>query len=205
MVVAMQSEKHRAAIDAMNAAAERVTIELPEDVIDSLLSMGRVEWGTSLHQTDEKHVEDMRDTLRITREYFNTEAEETAIHGVYLEGTNTVLAHTGNSPNSPQHARILVGAWNQLVDVAAAARFPDSRREEELIEAAAKAGWEAVEVTPWDDANEMSKDMARRFARAARSRAAEKWNRRPAIGEGSRVELEEAEAAIAELIGGAWK
>ncbi|RVI91802.1 hypothetical protein [Sinorhizobium meliloti] len=91
-------------------------LELPDDIVDRLLAVGRVEWGTSLYQTDKKHVEDYSDTLRITREYFATESEETAIHGVYLEGSNTVLAHTGNSPNSPQHARILVGAWNQLVD-----------------------------------------------------------------------------------------
>lgn len=104
-------------------------IELPDDVIESLLAMGRVEWGTSLHQPDEKHVEDLRDTLRITREYFGTEEEETAVHGVYLAGTNTVLAHTGNSPNSPQHARILVGAWNQLVDIAEAARAGASNAE----------------------------------------------------------------------------
>lgn len=89
---------------------------LPDDIVARLLAVGRVEWGTSLYQTDEEHVEDYRNTLRITREHFATEAEETAIHGVYLDGTNTVLAHTGNSPNSPQHARILVGAWNQLVD-----------------------------------------------------------------------------------------
>ncbi|ASY62468.1 hypothetical protein SJ05684_c10100 [Sinorhizobium sojae CCBAU 05684] len=99
---------------------------LPDDIIERLLAVGRVEWGTSLYQADEKHVEDFRDTLRITREHFATEADETAIHGVYLEGTGTVLAHTGNSPNSPQHARILVGAWNQLVDMALAAKDQQS-------------------------------------------------------------------------------
>ncbi|MDX3926766.1 MAG: hypothetical protein QHC90_13305 [Shinella sp.] len=92
--------------------------EIPEDIIASLLAVGPVEWGRTHRQSDEKHVEDLRDTIRLTREHFSIAEEETAIHGVYLEGTDTVLAHTGMSPNSSQHARILVGAWNQLVEIA---------------------------------------------------------------------------------------
>lgn len=95
-------------------------IELPADIIESLLAIGPVEWGVSLSQSDEKHAADLLDTLRLTREHFGVTDEETGIHGVYLEGTGTVLAHTGMSPNSPQHARILVGAWNQLVEIAKA-------------------------------------------------------------------------------------
>ncbi len=93
-------------------------IDLPADIIESLLAIGPVEWGQTFCQSDEKHVDDFRDTLRITREHFGIADEATGIHGVYLEGTGTVLAHTGMSPNSPQHARILVGAWNQLVEIA---------------------------------------------------------------------------------------
>lgn len=94
--------------------------DLPADIIESLLAIGPVEWGVSLTQSDEKHASDLLDTLRITREQFGVTEEETGIHGVYLEGTGTVLAHTGMSPNSPQHARILVGAWNHLVEIAKA-------------------------------------------------------------------------------------
>ena len=95
-----------------------MTNELPDDIVDRILSVGRVEWGTTHSQVDEKHVDDLRDTLRLTREYFDIKAEETTMHGLYLAGTNIVLAHTGTSPNSPQHARILAGAWNQLVELA---------------------------------------------------------------------------------------
>lgn len=112
--------------DALEAAIaaylahQPLTPTLPADVVETLRSIGLVEWGRSFEQPDEKHVSDFVDTLRITREHFGTEGE-TAIHGVYLAGTNTVLAHTGSSPNSPQHARILVGAWNHLVEQAGAA------------------------------------------------------------------------------------
>jgi len=95
-------------------------IELPADIIESLLAIGPVEWGQTFRQSDDKHIDDLRDTLRITREHFGIEAEETTISYVALDGTGTVLASTGMSPNSPQHARILAAAWNQLVEIAKA-------------------------------------------------------------------------------------
>lgn len=107
--------------DAGHLARELLTYRqsaaIPADIIETLRAIGPVEWGRSFEQTDEQHVADFVDTLRITREHFGT-VGETEIHGVYLAGTNTVLAHTGSSPNSPQHARILVGAWNHLVEQA---------------------------------------------------------------------------------------
>jgi len=92
--------------------------ELPKDIVESLLAIGIIEWGVSLTQPDEKHASDLLDTIKLTREHFNIADEDTGIHGIYLEGTGIVLAHTGMSPNSPQHARILAGAWNQLVEIA---------------------------------------------------------------------------------------
>lgn len=112
---------------------------LPQDVIDSLIAIGPVEWGVSLTQSDEKHAADLMDTLRITREHFGMTDEETGIHGVYLSGTGIVLAHTGMSPNSPQHARILTGAWNMLVDHANGVQTtpaPDLASENERMRAA---------------------------------------------------------------------
>ncbi len=96
---------------------EAVT-DLPADIIESLLAIGYVEWGQTHKQNDGKHLDDLEDTLRLTRQHFGIEDKETAIHGLYLADTSIVLAHTGMSPNSPQHARILAGAWNQLVDIA---------------------------------------------------------------------------------------
>lgn len=90
---------------------------LPQDVVESVLSIGPVEWGATDSQRDEQHIADFANTLRLTREHFDTEGDA-ALHGIYIAGSNTVVAHTGISPNSPQHARILAGAWNYLVDVA---------------------------------------------------------------------------------------
>lgn len=104
---------------------------LPDDIISSLLSIGRVEWGSTAEQSDEAHVEDFKNTLRLTREYFKT-GEIQALHGLYLEGENVVVCHTGTSPNSPQHARILAGAWNQLVDLAEASARENATAPEPL-------------------------------------------------------------------------
>lgn len=90
---------------------------LPQDVVDSILSIGPVEWGSTDAKSDEKHVEEFANTLRLTREHFSTDGDA-SLHGIYIAGSNTVVAHTGTSPNSPQHARILAGAWNCLVDAA---------------------------------------------------------------------------------------
>lgn len=106
--------------DVPETADQRQATDLPADIIESLLAIGPVEWGQTHKQNDGKHIDDLEDTLRLTREHFGIEDKETAIHGLYLAGTGIVLAHTGMSPNSPQHARILSGAWNNLVEIAKA-------------------------------------------------------------------------------------
>ena len=78
--------------DLVSAAPAPKPIELPADIIESLLAVGPVEWGVSLTQADEKHASDLLDTLHITREHFGVTEEETGIHGVYPKGTGTVLA-----------------------------------------------------------------------------------------------------------------
>lgn len=108
----------RAIAEALMEASMPDTYDLPADIIERLLAIGPVEWGQTHTKTDGKHIDDLEDTLRLTREYFGIEDKETAMHGIYLAGSGVVLAHTGMSPNSPQHARILAGAWNQLVDLA---------------------------------------------------------------------------------------
>lgn len=106
-----------------------VTIELPDDVVASLIAIGEVEWGVSETQSDEKHVSDFIDTLRLTREYFTEMPEETALHYVACAGTSVLVASTGNSPNSAQHAKILTGAWNYLLDAAMASRGAEQPRQ----------------------------------------------------------------------------
>lgn len=86
---------------------------IPKEIAERILAAGPIEWGATDKQTDEQHVADMARTLELTRKEFATEGER-ELNGVYLKGTNTVLAHTGTSPNSPMHAKIITGLWNQL-------------------------------------------------------------------------------------------
>lgn len=103
---------------AMEAyAAEKVEEAfgaIPEEIAEQVLSMGRVEWGATREQTSQQHIEDFAETLRLTRKHFNLEDVPIRLHGLYLEGTETVLCHTGTSPNSPSNAMALAGVWNWL-------------------------------------------------------------------------------------------
>ena len=89
---------------------------LPDDIRDTLLRIGEVEWGATAPHDIQGHIEHLRRTLEIT-DSTHGQSSPTQMHGVYIRGTEIVLCHTGTSPNSPQHARIIVGAWNHLVQV----------------------------------------------------------------------------------------
>ena len=124
------------AFAAHRRQAEAKAEGLPKDIALAVAKMGKVEWGAVQPKPDEDHVKDFADSLKLTREYFKTEGDQ-SLHGVYLEGTEIVLCHTGTSPNSANNARALTGAWNWLVDQAThlshnphadeGAEAPDSR------------------------------------------------------------------------------
>ena len=94
-----------------------IELNLPKNLQEQILSMGRVEWGATAALVEDEHIEHLRESLKSTREHFNFEDTPVRMHGVYLEGTETVLCHTGTSPNSPTNAQILAGIWNWLVDI----------------------------------------------------------------------------------------
>lgn len=105
--------------DAHKEGRLEAIVEAYPDIAAVIEKIGRVEWGATVEQSDEAHIEDFANTLRLTREHFGT-PEQTAKHGVYVEGTGVVVCHTGTSPNSGQHARVMVGLWNELADALAA-------------------------------------------------------------------------------------
>jgi hypothetical protein len=97
-------------------------LNIPHDIQEQVLAMGRAEWGATEAQSADEHLADFAKTLRITREHFNLEDVPVQMHGLYLEANETVLCHTGTSPNSPANAQALTGAWNWLFDQCAAIR-----------------------------------------------------------------------------------
>ncbi|WP_294277636.1 hypothetical protein [uncultured Sphingomonas sp.] len=92
---------------------------LPTDIAERLLATGHVEWGQTPALDPEAHGAHVTASCRLTDEYFGQQGDQ-HMHGLYPVGTNTVLCHTGTSPNSPLNARALAGAWNWLVDLAKA-------------------------------------------------------------------------------------
>lgn len=89
------------------------SIEIPDDLEARIREAGPAQWGQTGAKPDAEHLAEFEQTLRLTREHFSTEGDA-ELHGLFLDGTNTVLCHTGVSPNSPLHARILTGLWNAL-------------------------------------------------------------------------------------------
>lgn len=98
-------------------AAPSATI--PADIAQHVRKIGKVEWGqTPAHDAD-GHGRHIADSVRLTAANFG-QTEDQHMHGLWLEGTETVLCHTGTSPNAPMTTQTLAGAWNWLVDQALA-------------------------------------------------------------------------------------
>jgi hypothetical protein len=85
------------------------------------LAIGHVEWGTTHALDADGHADHVRNSVEITSETFGQTGHQ-EMHGLYVKGGETVIGHTGTSPNSPTHARILTALWNGFVDEAATAR-----------------------------------------------------------------------------------
>ena len=93
--------------------------EVLREMFAAALAIGPVEWGSTGELSISKHLEDTKASIKITSEYFGQTGNQ-SMHGLYVEGCNTVLCHTGTSPNSPTYARILTALWNGFVSDALA-------------------------------------------------------------------------------------
>ena len=104
-------------------ATDPAMMTLPPEIADHILKIGRVEWGqTHAHDAD-GHGAHIARSVRLTAEAFEQEGDQ-HMHGLWLEGTETVVAHTGTSPNAPATTQALVGMWNWFHDQAALAAAP---------------------------------------------------------------------------------
>ena len=69
-------------------------------------------WAATDEKSDEEHVADFVETLAKTREHFDL-PEKTAINAVLGED-DTILAMAGNSPESSERARAIVGFLHSM-------------------------------------------------------------------------------------------
>lgn len=88
-----------------------------QEMQKAALAIGRVEWGATHELDSQGYADQTKTSVEITADTFGQEGLQ-RMHGLYLKGTETVLCHTGTSPNSPTHARILTALWNNFVEVA---------------------------------------------------------------------------------------
>jgi hypothetical protein len=94
-----------------------LTVALTQEALEYLCASSFVEWGALPEKTDEELIADYAQSLKTTRAYFDL-AGPTKLHGVYAEGTETVMAHIGNSPTAGVRAVIFAQLWNALRDEA---------------------------------------------------------------------------------------
>lgn len=92
-------------------------VAIPADIAAKVREIGRAEWGqTPAHDAD-GHAAHVAESVSKTADHFGQDGPQ-HMQGLYIEGTETVICHTGTSPNSAQIARALTGAWNWLYDQA---------------------------------------------------------------------------------------
>lgn len=88
---------------------------IPSAIAELVLRLGKAEWGQTPAYDADGHAAHVADSVRITADYFDQSGDQ-HMHGLYLKGTETVLCHTGTSPNSPTIAQAMTGAWNWLYE-----------------------------------------------------------------------------------------
>lgn len=91
--------------------------ELPAEIAELVNRVGRAEWGATAAHDADGHGQHVADSVRMTAAHFE-QTEPQPMNGLYVEGTETVICHTGTSPNSAAIAQALTGAWNWLCDLA---------------------------------------------------------------------------------------
>ena len=86
---------------------------MDRDTIEPTLfeRIGKAEWGATKAQTAADHGASMKKSVEITAEYFEQDGPQ-QLNGLYIAGTETVICHTGTSPNSPEIAAKLAELWN---------------------------------------------------------------------------------------------
>jgi hypothetical protein len=92
--------------------------DLHKQMQAAALAIGKVEWGATAPLSMTGHLAYIGKSIRLTAEAFKQTGRQ-PMHGVFVEGSETVVGHTGTSPNSGAHACILAALWNQFVDEAA--------------------------------------------------------------------------------------
>jgi hypothetical protein len=88
--------------------------QIPPEIADVVLAIGEAEWGSTAPLSATKHAAHVKQSVKITAETFEQKGPQ-PMNGLYVNGTDTIICHTGTSPNSAQIARALTGAWNRLL------------------------------------------------------------------------------------------
>jgi len=86
------------------------------DLAEGLSLWDKPEWGATGPLTKEEHLANHAKSIEITTEAFGLE-EKTQRHFICIEGSETIYADMGMSPNSPKRAQYLVGLLTTLPNI----------------------------------------------------------------------------------------
>lgn len=107
-----------ASIPISFAGTETEAIERVADAVsidgkggDLVERIGLAEWGATDAMSAKDHAKHFEQSVEKTAETFDQDRPQ-RLHGLYIKGTETVICHTGTSPNSEKIARKLEGLWN---------------------------------------------------------------------------------------------
>jgi len=90
-----------------------ITIGINKQELDWLLSVQHSEFGKVGPKTDLEHAIDSLTCLQKTRGHFSL-LDKTDKYGMYMAGTDVLLADMGNAPNSEIRARVISHLYNLL-------------------------------------------------------------------------------------------
>jgi hypothetical protein len=99
--IKMAEKKRAEEIETMTMkliAAERAVraeeLAIPKELEDLLMTLGKVEWGATAALDAEGHAQHIAKSVTNSAKHFEQEGPQ-PMHGLYLDGTEIVVCHTG--------------------------------------------------------------------------------------------------------------
>lgn len=109
----------RAELERLSALAVDEWANIPPEIAKLVATLGPVDWCATDPMTAAEHGQRMTESVQLTEQHFGVSGRR-EMQWLCVQGTDTVIAYVGTSPNSGVIARALAGAWNLLHEHCAA-------------------------------------------------------------------------------------
>ena len=103
----------RAEIERLRTLAINEWANIPPEIVSIVTQLGPADWCATEPMTSTEHGQRMTESVQLTEQHFGVSGRR-EMQWLCVQGTDTVVAYVGTSPNSGVIARALAGAWNLL-------------------------------------------------------------------------------------------